>query len=602
MIRFLGLALLITVGAFAFPELASAQDWPSFQNDPVSDAHLIQRGPGWYFAIWKILLFVVSFLVWVKLADFVNRDSQEVAEETRMPPEVWNPIMVFSYFAGFLFVISFPFFFLGFPLYLIAMVAPFIAYVVQRNGRVAPDDKLFSKERRQRVKEEKVAKKSGGSAPQKLLPQDMGPPTEFMARASDPGTAQANLIRARQIPQYLNAKEMFHYGIIQRADQFLLDFTRDQVAVKQQIDGFWHALPTLDRPTGDALLVVLKLFGGLDPNDRKNKQHGSFGVTIPDHKVDCEITTQGVKTGERVHLKLIGKKKAKMTLLELGMHPKTEAKLKEFLNNPGYVLVSTRPGDGLTTTWNAVVGSADRIMRDFHGIINKGDTDTQVENIDMHIAGGDEGKTAEEVLRTLRLKMPEAYVVPDPISGGVIDALSDEVLENERFVISRMPAKSMPEAVARMLALKPDRGQFAKALTAVLYSRLARRLCDYCKQPYQPSPQLLKKLHLTPAQVPQLYREWQPPPPEELIDEKGRPIEPQLCQVCGGIGYIGRVAIFELLIVDEGVRRAIVNEPSIEGIATASRGSGHLGLQASGLQLVVAGITSLSELQRVLKN
>ena len=98
-----------------------------------------------------------------------------------------------------------------------------------------------------------------------------------------------------------------------------------------------------------------------------------------------------------------------------------------------------------------------------------------------------------------------------------------------------------------------------------------------------------------------LYREWQPPPPEELVDEKGRPIEPPVCPVCGGLGYLDRIAIFEVLDVEDSIRNAIVNQPRVETIAKAMRQAGHKGLQDEGIKLVLAGVTSLNELQRVLK-
>ena len=602
MIRLLLFALFIGACCLVSPNDLAAQDWPTFQNTPTPDVHYIDRGPSWYFAIWKLVLCTVFFLIWVKLAEFINTDAQEYGEETEMPPEIWNPIVMFSFFAGFLFVITFPIFLIGFPIYLASILAPVLTYVFTRNSKVDPEDTIFTKAHLKRRKERKLRKK-GVMPAAKVLPQDMGPQIEFKPIGGDPIKTQAAYIQARNIPAYLTLKEILYNSLWLRTDQFVMDFTRDQVAFRQQIDGFFHPLAPMDRPTGDAMLYALKLLANMNPQERRAKQTGRFAISIPDKKFECQVTSQGVKTGERVLLKFIGKKKKPLSLIELGMHPKMEANLREFLNNPGFVLVACRPGDGYTTSWNAVLSSADRILRDFHSLTLKGEEDdTEAENIDVNEIDPQQGKSPEEVLRSLALKMPDAYVLPKLISGKVLDMLTDLAAEQDRFVITRVPAKNPAEAVVRLLALKPNRTTLAKAMTAVLYSRLARRLCDYCKQPYQPSPQLLKKLRLTAAQVPKLYREYQPPPPEELVDEKGRPIEPPVCQVCGGLGYIGRVAIFELLVVDDEIRKVIVHDPRVEAIEQVARKQGHQGLQATGLQLVVAGITSLSELQRVLKD
>ena len=292
-----------------------------------------------------------------------------------------------------------------------------------------------------------------------------------------------------------------------------------------------------------------------------------------------------------------------MSLNECGMIPSVEERLKGHLNGSGIVLTSCLPGDGSTTNWKAVLESSDRILRDFNAIVPKSndhENDTYVENIDFTYYESGEGQEYS-TLKSLLLKQPEALVLPEPKDPQVLDRLADEVANENRFVITRMAARSSAEAIVRILTLKVDRSKFAKALSAVVYHRLVRRLCDHCKQPYQPAPLLLAKLGLKPGQIDVLYREWQPPPPEELVDEKGRPIEPPVCPVCGGLGYLDRIAIFEVLDVEDSIRNAIVNQPRVETIAKAMRQAGHKGLQDEGIKLVLAGVTSLNELQRVLK-
>jgi len=129
--------------------------------------------------------------------------------------------------------------------------------------------------------------------------------------------------------------------------------------------------------------------------------------------------------------------------------------------------------------------------------------------------------------------------------------------------------------------------------------RLIRKLCD-CKQPFQPPPQLLQKLGIPPGRVQQLFREWQPPPPPPP-DQKGKVEEPQICRKCGGIGYYGRTAIFELLEVTDTLRDALVRNPQIDTLRQIARQSGTRSIQEEGVLLVVKGTVSITELQRVLK-
>jgi len=179
--------------------------------------------------------------------------------------------------------------------------------------------------------------------------------------------------------------------------------------------------------------------------------------------------------------------------------------------------------------------------------------------------------------------------------------LCDQVNSQNKLVIARVAAKEASEALLRVMAYKGPVQEFVQAVTLVLSGRLVRKLCEPCRQSYQPPPQLLQKLGIPPGRVSVLYRDYQPPPPEQRIDAKGRPIEIEICEQCGGIGFFGRTGIFELMVVNDMIREALVKTPNLEGIRRAARMSGHRVMQEEGIVLVAQGTTSLQELQRVLK-
>jgi type II secretory ATPase GspE/PulE/Tfp pilus assembly ATPase PilB-like protein len=131
--------------------------------------------------------------------------------------------------------------------------------------------------------------------------------------------------------------------------------------------------------------------------------------------------------------------------------------------------------------------------------------------------------------------------------------------------------------------------EFAKAVTAVLCVRLIRKLCETCRVAYEPTPDLAKKLGLPEGKIEALYRT---PKPEEA--EKP-------CKDCGGIGYLGRTAMFELLAVDDAVRQVLLKEPKLDLLNKAARAAGMRTFQEEGILLIAKGVTSLAELQRVLK-
>lgn len=578
------------------PALVLGQEWPEYFVEPASDSHSLLRGPGHYLSILKLVLIIVTLLVWVRLADWVNRDTMRYGERTKLTSEIWNPIVVFPFFVAFMLVISFPMFWLSFPLLVAAAIAPPFIYSYQRNAKLPKEERVMTSSHVKRVM------KGGAPPPRAPLPQDAGPQIDFKTTGSSAQDAQARLIMVRQNPTFPSLKALFDDALNRRADSVLLDQSAAQVGVRYLVDGVWHELPPMDPAMGDPAMHALKTLGNMNVADKRSKQTGNFQIVSPVRKAKVELTSQGVATGERMLMKLVFDRKGRMNLHQLGMIPEMEKRFKTHLNRPGLVVVSCMPGDGMTSSWNASLEGADRVVRDFVGLWPMSHTDTNVENIERVAYDANDAAKAAEVMRTLMLKQPEAVVLPEPQTGNLLAPLLREISEENRFVATRIAAKSAAEAIVRLSAINGvDRGALSRVLSAVLYSRLVRRLCDSCKQPYPVNAATLQKLGIKPGTVEVLYREYQPPPPEERVDAKGRPIEIPICSTCGGLGYVGRIAIFELLEITDVLRATIANQPSIEAIQAAARKSGHRGLQEEGIQLVLAGITSLPELQRVLK-
>lgn len=585
------LTVLIAALGTAGPLLA--QQWPDYV-DPVGGGAQFRRGPGFYLAWWKLLLSIPVFLFWVKAADWVNVDLFRNRERTRLEFDTWNSIMTFSFLAGFILLLCIPLFWIGYPIYLLSGVLPFYLYLFQRNPKVTPKEKTWFPVG--------GGKPAGGSAPI-VLKQDEGVPIEFTASGASPQQQQGNLIAARQNPFFLQMKEFIQDIMKKRADRVLLEYSQQAVAVQYEVDGVWVKMPPRDRQSGDAILFAFKQLANCNPQDRQNRQDGFFEAAGPKKKIRVELSSAGVPTGERVMLKIIEKKKATtMNILELGMLPEMLDRLKPLINNPGYVLVSAMPGDGMSSSWIGVLDAADRVTRDFVGVCDVGYQDKQIENVEFQEYNKAAGETPLPLLKNLALKLPQAFVVPDANDGDTINYLCDHIEAEEMFCISQIAAKSAVEALVRFLMLKPDRSKLARFLSGVVYHRLFRRLCDKCKQPVQPPPQLLKQLGLPPDPKTVFFQQYQPPPPEQLVDERGRQIEPPPpCNVCGGIGYFGRIAVFELLVINDPLRQAIVNTPTLEQLKAVAAANGHQDLQREAIKLLVNGVTSLQEIQRVLK-
>ena len=592
--RFLAAASFATIAVCCLQTELLAQSWPDFPDMDPDNIHAIDRGPGGYLSWWKLGICTFIFFVWVKLADWLNRDAQLVGKRIGLSPELWNPFVVGLFLVGFIAVISIPFFIAGVAVYVLTCVIPIAIYVLVRNSRVRENEVVFTFGHLMRLM---------GHEPPLIEPVEEPEgeaEIEFEAAGDSKSAVATNLLNARQSPMFGAVKNMIFDAVSRRANMLVMDYTPQSVSIKMQVDGIFHQVPTLDRASGDAMLVALKSLANLNPAERRQRQAGSFKGRLEDHKFICEVLSQGVKTGERVVLKFPIAKKDISSLGELGMALDTRDRLIHCLNSPGLVIVSAMPGGGLTSTWQAAVLAADRMTRDWIGVIDHDETDSELENIENTRFDSREGNSIVEVLPSLLLKQPNGIVAPKLVSKESTDLLTVQATEEERTVLTRTHARSAADALLRVMSLSGDRKRFLKAVTAVTSQRLLRRLCDNCKQPAASNPQLIQRLGGDPRNPPVIYTHFQPPVPPP-VDEKGVPIEIETCPACSGLGYIGLVGAFEVMVIDDTLRRGIAAQPDMATINKLAVGRGNRSLAQEGYRLVLAGITSIPEVQRVLK-
>lgn len=571
-----------------------AQAWPDYQMEGATDEHDIVRSTGGYLSWYKLLLIAMAFIIWIRVADWMNRDSIEMHGDTAMPPQIVNPLNLMIFFFGFLMVITVPYFFLGYPLYLLTTFLPLIVYVLMRNSRVVPEDRAFTGAwmgqawKGEFYKERNIRRSK----------TEGGPEMEFKAAGANEEAQQSNLIRARQMEQFAAVKQMLYDSIAKRAGSILMDYSPEAARIRMEVDGFWHEIATVNRPTGDQMLYSLKSLAALNPNERRAVQSGRFTAIIDTKKTPIEITCQGVPNGERVTMKMDLAYASRMTPQQIGMWPEVAEATIDRLNSPGIVVISGTAGSGLSTTWTNLLTSADRLTRDCVSLVDAEETETTMENIQRkEVVVNGKGNIAE--LESLVLRNPDVIILPSLVEPPqFVDIGIREVNKNERAFILRVNANSAAEAILRVMQKVTDHEGLIKGLTLLTCQRLVRRLCKNCKQPLQANPQLVAQLGGKPGDEVNLCGPYQKPSPPP-VDEKGNPIDIPDCHVCGGLGYIGRIAVVEALIIDDKIRKALLAKPKLEVINEIARKQGNLTMLQQGYRLVLAGVTSLQEVQRI---
>jgi type II secretory ATPase GspE/PulE/Tfp pilus assembly ATPase PilB-like protein len=578
--------------ATAAPKVDTSYDanWPTY---PFATKHQLNRGPGWYIALWKVFLVFLVFLMWVRTTDWVSRDCSALG----MNYDKWNSIVFFPFLLTFVVLLFIPFFLAGFPLLIIAYAVPLSIYVRTRNSLVPDGDKVLTKEHI-RYLVANAGKLFGAKIEaEKKMGHEKGPPVTFSALgAENEQKNQANIIEARQSPAYVTLKEIVADAVAKRAEKVLFDYTAQNVGMKYQIDGVWLDLPAREREASDPIAAVMKKLCNLNIADRKSKQEGAFAAEYQGTKYMCPFVSQGTATGERIILTLAGKAQKFNNLDELGMREKMRDQLKGLLTTPkGIIVFCSMPQGGLSNTMAMALKSTDRLMRDFAAVGDKTKHEPEVENVEFTPFNAAAGETPMTVLRKIILRQPDVLVIRELSDGDTLQTLVKQCTdEHPKLSIATIRAKEAVEALVRLVALKVPAEEFAPELICVVNTRLMRKLCDKCKEAYEPSAEMLAKLGIPAGRVQQLYRERQPLPPESK--EKRPP-----CSQCSDIGYFGRTAVFELLVMTDKLREALIKQPQLETLKKVAKAGGHRSLQDEGIVLVALGVTSLTELQRVLK-
>ena len=548
-----------------------------------------QRGPGGYLSLLKIGLVALVFFIWVKLADWINRDTIRIGDLTGQRAEIWNPINLLVHLIGFFCAISIPIFWAGYPVYVLCAFLPWMIYVILRRLGMKKDSAI-----QQRLNPEEGLQLEE-------LEQDFGADIDFTPAGETEADRQANLIRARQSPSFVVLKDMLAEILLKRADTVLIDYSQTQATPRILVDGTWHPIPPMDRQTGDAVLYSLKYLAGLNPADRRNKQSGRLAIKSPEYgKRKLDVITQGIPNGERVQIKLVGGETAQLPLKQLGMLPSMENPFSEALNKPGICIVSAPPKEGLTTTWQGMLLSADRLTRDCIGIVNEAnEEETAVENI---VLKHHEPKEQKEAIIQSLLTRPDSICVSDVESPEAMDALTGGVKGQDVAVWLSASAKTTTDALLSHMRNARNPNQFAETVKYVTNQRLARRLCDHCKQEVRVQPQLIQQLGGDPRKQTTIFQAWRLPPPEQRVDQNGKPIEFPTCQTCGGLGHVGRIGIFEMLVVNDEVRQVMMETPKAGAIdAMAKRTNAKIPMASSAWRLVLLGVISLQEAQASLK-
>lgn len=432
------------------------------------------------------------------------------------------------------------------------------------------------------------------------------PPIEFTAAGDSDAIQWVNLEKVKPTKGFPSLCFLMADALTNWVQTIVLNYNSKEVTVNFQNDGQWTSAQPMNRKNGDYLAVSLKQLSGMDFRQRHGVQTGKFQAKFLNLKFDCTVKTIGVKTGEQVIINVNIPRPTPSNFLEMGMRDKQTSQAREmFKPKSGLIIVSCLPGDGNSTLWQGIKAAGDRFSKDYFALEPKGCEEKDVENVTNHhydLASQDGSQSYKNVLNDVILREPSALFLLDSSDPDRIEELLKHGEENEFIVVVPVVARNAAETPLRLLSMGLSPETVAKYLIGVVSSRLVRRLCDGCKQGYAPPHSMLKQLGI-PVQPDMLFfdrfnaQEYT----ESTWDGRGEMELPPPCPVCNGSGFYGRTGLYEVVTMDEAMKKIISKGGKLSDMKQAIAAARNTTFKEEGIVKIVQGITSLDELQRVLK-
>jgi type IV pilus assembly protein PilB len=360
-----------------------------------------------------------------------------------------------------------------------------------------------------------------------------------------------------------------------RASDIHLDPTEKKVRVRNRIDGVLHELYSYPAEIHSTVVSRLKVLAQLDISEKRHPQDGSFQHSRGAITLDIRTSTLPTVYGEKVVLRLLDKEKMKSSLGSIGMSPQMEKEVLQLLQRPYGIIFMTGPtGSGKTTTLysmlNLIDGTENNIITVEDPVEYKFDVINQVQ------VNEKAGLNFSSLLRSILRQDPDVVMVGEVRDQETADLAVRAALTGH-LVLTTIHTNDSVSTPTRLIDMKIEPFLLASGLTAVLAQRLVRVLCTHCKQAVvvtQEDADLIDS---------------------PLIQAGNKVYGPKGCAHCLNTGYLNRIALFELITVNDQIRRMISDHYSEIELKKHLLENGFTTMRQDGINKVLAGVTSLDE-------
>lgn len=556
--------------------LASAA-WAQQDAAPVlRNLNVSADPPRTLMSVAKPIIMLVLLGVWAWAVSFIDKDL----EKYYLHRAAWNGLFIGTGTLAIVAWLFIPLFWLGIVPALVLLSAPVAGYILYRNPKVPPNarwswDLKFLKER---LEEQQ---RKGAQARANILIIDSEGQVVDVPMGDDPFVAAHEKLGEIMEAAFPRDAE--------RVD-LVVDAQAKEGTVHMHVDGVRYAHNKMEGDVAVAVVDYVKTHAGLDISDRRRKQHGKMRVEAPDmgaHTI--EVSTAGSTRGLQLTMRIDPGQRVLIAFDDLGLLDSQKQQLLDTLaQDKRVVLVVCPPHMGMRTTLLSLVHRHDPYTQ--HIYTYEDEVHVKLEAVNHQTIDVNSPELAQQ-LKGLMLREPEVVMISQLSDPAPAKIMSEYAVQTSRFYAGLRQKDSFTALKAWVNAIgevKPA----ADALAAIIGQRLMRKLCPTCKVPYTPDAAVLKKLNLSASKVTQLYKS------SGKVMEKDKPVP---CPTCHGLGFRGRIAVYEVLAFDDQARKLIA-AGELDQLRSHLRKHKALWLQEAALARAVEGVTSISEITRVLKD
>ena len=354
------------------------------------------------------------------------------------------------------------------------------------------------------------------------------------------------------------------------------------LTVRFRVDGVLREVMTIPPKLQSSVIARLKILGDLNIAEKRVPQDGRFSVKMAGQRVDLRVVALPTVHGEKLVLRLLDTSSVEVNLTKLGFASRTLELYEEiFRKSHGTILVTGPTGSGKSTTLYATLAELNSPEKNI--VTVEDPVEYRVGGMNQIQVNPKAGLTFASGLRSLLRSDPDIIMIGE-IRDYETAKISVEASLTGHMVLATLHTNDAPAAITRLTDMGLEPFLTASAVDCVIAQRLARRLCEKCKQPAQIEEEILQSMQF---------------PFEHTGGKELRFHRAEGCNRCGGSGYRGRVGIYELMVVTKRIRDLILRRSSTDEIVRAAEEEGMVRLREDGLHKAAEGVTTIEEVMRV---